>query len=54
LASKQVIGALWNALNVESTAKFVEVNRLKYLFFDGRTADQARTFLQAAYRFIGH
>jgi len=54
LASKQVMEALWNALKEESTSKFVEVNELKYLFFGGRTAEQARVFLQAAYTFIGH
>lgn len=53
-ASKQVIDALWNATGSEASHKLTEVNRLKWLFIDGRTPEQARAFLQAAYTFIGH
>ncbi len=53
-ASKDVIDALWNATNDAAGNKFVEVNRLKWLFVGGRTVPQARGFLQAAYTFIGH
>ena len=53
-ASKNVIDALWAGTNDAANNKFVEVNRLKWLFVGGRTIPQARAFLQAAYTFIGH
>jgi hypothetical protein len=50
---KQVIEDLWAATEPTRASSLLEVNEIKTLFANGHTAEEARTFLRAAYSFIG-
>lgn len=54
VAAKNVLAALWNAINDDEHTDWVEVNGLKWLWRGGQTwtADEASTFAHKAWNYV--